>query len=304
MAISVNKLTKSYGDQKAVDDLSFTSEGKEIIGFLGPNGAGKSTTMKMLTAYLPPTSGSAAICGYDIITQPMEVKNSIGYLPESNPLYYDMYVMEFLGFIAGVHRLSNKRNKIEEVIEKVGLEKEAKKKIGSLSKGYKQRVGIAQAIIHDPQVLILDEPTSGLDANQLQEIRTLIKELGKEKTIIFSSHIMQEIEALCDRVIIIDKGKMVADDNINALKRLIKGQGEVKVEFQNKPNNIQYYQNINGVSKVTASPNNQLIIRWQGEHDIRADVFATAVKQDDVIIEMTKLGSSMEQIFQKLTEVK
>ncbi|MBD3750491.1 MAG: ATP-binding cassette domain-containing protein [Sphingobacteriales bacterium] len=217
MSIKVDTLSKVYGTQKAVDAISFEASAGKILGFLGPNGAGKSTTMKMLTCYLPASAGKAMVCGFDIASQSLEVRKNIGYLPESNPLYHEMYVKEFLYFVGNTYHLKNLKQRVEEVIAATGLGIEQHKKIGQLSKGYKQRVGLAQAIIHDPKVLILDEPTSGLDPNQLIEIRKLIKELGKTKTVILSTHIMQEVEAICDEVIIINKGKIVANHSLKGL---------------------------------------------------------------------------------------
>lgn len=216
MSISVENLTKFYGTQQVINNISFEAQ-KGVLGFLGPNGAGKSTTMKILTGYLPQTSGNVTVCGLSSETHSLEIKKKIGYLPENNPLYNDMYVKEFLDFVADLHKISNKKERIQEVIAITGLTPEQNKKIGDLSKGYKQRVGIAQAIIHDPEVLILDEPTSGLDPNQLIEVRSLIKELGKTKTVILSTHIMQEVEAICQRVVIINKGQIVANDDIGNL---------------------------------------------------------------------------------------
>ncbi|OCX52350.1 multidrug ABC transporter ATP-binding protein [Mucilaginibacter sp. PPCGB 2223] len=224
MSISVNGLTKIYGSQKAVNGISFTAKPGRVLGFLGPNGAGKSTTMKMLTGFIPQTSGNASVAGFDITGQSLEVRKSVGYLPETNPQYLDMYVKESLAFIADVHRVPDAKKRIEEVIEQTGLTPEQHKKIGQLSKGYRQRVGLAQAIIHDPQVLILDEPTSGLDPNQLVGIRQLIRELGKTKTIILSTHIMQEVEAVCDDVVIISKGNIVADDTLAGLREKHQGK--------------------------------------------------------------------------------
>lgn len=218
MSIRVESLSKVYGTQKAVDSISFSAE-PGVLGFLGPNGAGKSTTMKILTCFIPQTSGSASVCGFDVIAQPLEVRRRIGYLPESNPLYLDMYVKESLGFIAGIHKVQEPEKRIAAIIEQTGLGPEQHKKIGQLSKGYRQRVGLAQAILHNPDVLILDEPTSGLDPNQLIGIRQLILELGKTKTIILSTHIMQEVEAVCNKVIIIDKGKIVANDTLQGLRQ-------------------------------------------------------------------------------------
>lgn len=216
MSISVQALTKVYGQQTAVDGISFEA-GPGVLGFLGPNGAGKSTTMKMLTCFIPQTSGTASVCGFDISKQPLDVKRNIGYLPESNPLYTDMYVKEALAFVAGIHKIHEPEKRIKEVIEQTGLGPEQHKLIGQLSKGYRQRVGLAQAILHNPQVLILDEPTSGLDPNQLIGIRQLITDLGKSKTVILSTHIMQEVEAVCKRVIIINKGTIVANDTLKNL---------------------------------------------------------------------------------------
>ncbi len=217
MSILINNLTKVYGTQKALDNVSLSIGDGEIVGLLGPNGAGKSTMMKILTCFIPPTSGEVKVCGYDIFDSPMEIKRSIGYLPEQNPLYYDMFVREFLGFVAGIHKIQNRKQRVEEIIELTGLTKEVNKKISALSKGYKQRVGIAQALIHDPKVLILDEPTTGLDPNQLVEIRNLIKQVGQTKTVLLSTHIMQEVEAVCSRVVIINNGKLVADDKTTHL---------------------------------------------------------------------------------------
>ncbi len=235
MSIHVESLTKVYGLQKAVDDISFTA-GTGVLGFLGPNGAGKSTTMKILTGFVPQTSGTAKVDGFDVRNQPLEVKKRIGYLPESNPLYTDMYVKESLAFIAGIHGISWPQARIAEVIELTGLGPEQHKKIGQLSKGYRQRVGLAQAILHDPQVLILDEPTSGLDPNQLIGIRQLIIDLGKTKTVILSTHIMQEVEAVCDKVIIINKGRVVADDSLQGLRDKNKGKilENIFIELTNK----------------------------------------------------------------------
>ncbi len=236
MSIIVKNLTKVYGKQKALNDVSLSIEDGEIVGLLGPNGAGKSTMMKILTCFIPPTSGDVKVCGYDIFDNPMDVRRSIGYLPEQNPLYYDMYVREFLLFVAGIHRIEKKlrRERVEEIIELTGLSKEVNKKIAALSKGYKQRVGIAQALIHEPEVLILDEPTTGLDPNQLVEIRTLIKEVGKTKTVLLSTHIMQEVEAVCSRVVIINNGRLVADDET---KHLAEG-GSLEKKFREITANI------------------------------------------------------------------
>jgi ABC-2 type transport system ATP-binding protein len=219
LSIKVKELTKNFGQQKAVGGISFEAKPGRILGFLGPNGAGKSTTMKMLTGYLAPTSGDAEICGKSILNDALSVKRSIGYLPENTPLYLDMYVREFLTFVGQTYQVENLAHRVEDVIKQVGLTPEQHKKIGMLSKGYKQRVGLAQAIIHQPQVLILDEPTSGLDPNQLTDIRALIKNLGQDKTVILSTHIMQEVEAICDDIIIINKGRLVANTSLAELKK-------------------------------------------------------------------------------------
>ncbi len=217
MSIEVAGLQKNYGTQKAVNDISFSINKGEIVGFLGPNGAGKSTTMKMITGYLTADAGKALVSGINVAINPISVKQKIGYLPEANPLYLEMYVREYLDFIAGIHQLTDRKKAIEDVIVLTGLTIESKKKISELSKGYKQRVGLAAALIHDPEVLILDEPTSGLDPNQIIEIRNVIKAQGKNKTVLFSTHILQEVEAICDRVIIINKGQIVADDTLQNL---------------------------------------------------------------------------------------
>ncbi|MCB0698861.1 MAG: ATP-binding cassette domain-containing protein [Chitinophagales bacterium] len=220
MSITVQGLTKKFSTQVAVNNISFELKKGEVVGFLGPNGAGKSTTMKMITGYVPPTDGKASVCGFDVSEQSMEVRKRIGYLPEANPLYYDMYIREYLEFTAGIHGVTDAKHRIEEMITLTGLTKEAAKKIGTLSKGYKQRVGLAQAMLHNPEVLILDEPTSGLDPIQIVEIRDLITEIGKEKTVLLSTHIMQEVEAMCSRVIIISNGNIVTDDSLTNLQKL------------------------------------------------------------------------------------
>ena len=226
MSIEVKDLVKQYGEQKAVDNISFQLKKGEIVGFLGPNGAGKSTTMKIITGYLPPSSGTVSVCGIDVIKNPLEVKAKIGYLAELNALYYDMYVREYLQFIGEIHRVTDIKKAVKTVINLVGLTEESRKKIGELSKGYKQRVGLAAALIHDPEVLILDEPSTGLDPNQILEIREVIKKQGLNKTVLFSSHILQEVEALCDRVIIIDHGKLVADNKLSELRSSLSLQRE------------------------------------------------------------------------------
>lgn len=301
MSLSIQSITKQYGEQKAVDNLSFDVEGGTILGFLGPNGAGKSTTMKMVSCYLSPTSGTAKVCGHDIIENPLEVRKHIGYLPENNPLYFDMYVKEYLNFVAGIHGLNNKSKKVAELIEMTGLGKEQHKLIGALSKGYKQRVGLAQAMIHNPDVLILDEPTSGLDMNQLVDIRNLIKEVGKEKTVVLSTHIMQEVQALCDRVIIINNGSLVADDPIEKLQDRIKGEDEITINLTNNSVDLSALSQIKGVNSVVKTSDG-IVLRSNSDFDIRPEVFKIAVARGWVIIEMKKEDISVEHVFQKLTK--
>lgn len=301
MSLSIQSITKQYGDQKAVNNLSFNVEGGTILGFLGPNGAGKSTTMKMVSCYLSPTSGTAKVCGHDILENPLEVRKHIGYLPENNPLYFDMYVREYLQFVAGIHGLENKSQRVKDLIEMTGLGKEQHKLIGALSKGYKQRVGLAQAMIHNPDVLILDEPTSGLDMNQLVDIRRLIKEVGKEKTVILSTHIMQEVQALCDRVIIINNGILVADDPIAKLQDRIKGEDEITINLTNNDVNLSELKKLEGINSVTKTADG-IVIRSNAEKDIRPQIFKIAVDAGWVIIEMKKEDISVEHIFQKLTK--
>jgi ABC-2 type transport system ATP-binding protein len=301
MSVIVENLTKIYGTQHAVDNISFEAKKGEILGFLGPNGAGKSTTMKMLTCFIPQSSGNASVCGFDVEKEPMEVRKKIGYLPENNPLYRDMYVQEYLLFIAGLHKVANKKAIVDEMIERTGLLPERHKIINALSRGYKQRVGLAQAMLHNPEVLILDEPTSGLDPNQLVDIRSLIRELGKEKTVIFSSHIMQEVQALCDRVIIINRGKLVANDSIEDLRKKVAGEVIITVEFQG---NVQAssLQKIKGVNTVKALNNNSFQLITSFDDDIRPDIFRFAVEKNLPLLEMHREISTIEDIFQKLTK--
>src|SRR5882672_10135663 len=256
MSLTIQNLTKIYGQQKAVDNISFSVEAGEIVGFLGPNGAGKSTTMKIATGYLPPSGGRVVVGGFDVAERPMQVKKIVGYLPEHNPLYLDMFVHEYLHFIGGVYQMpaSLLRPRIKEIIEMCGLGQEQNKLIGALSKGYRQRVGLAQALIHNPEVLILDEPTSGLDPNQLVEIRKLIKEISRNKTVIFSTHIMQEVQALCDRVIVIHHGQLVADDRLRNLVEQTKNSIVIVVEFKN-PVPPEGLATLTGVEKVIGDGN-------------------------------------------------
>lgn len=299
--IEVKNLTKIYGEQRAIDDISFTASKGEILGFLGPNGAGKTTTMKILTCFIPPSSGSASVCGFDVTTAPLEVQREVGYLPEHNPLYKDMYVKEYLEFVAGVHKLDKKKQRVAEMIERVGLGIEQGKLIGALSKGYRQRVGLAQAMMHDPSVLILDEPTSGLDPNQLVEIRRLIKDLGKEKTVIFSTHIMQEVQALCDRVMIINKGVIVADDTIDTLQNRMRGESLVTVEFLQNIDNQRLAKILN-VKSVKVLGANRYQLSSDMNKDIRPDVFRFAVDNQLTLMEMRKEVYTVEDVFQELTK--
>lgn len=301
MSIKVEGLTKVYGEQYAVDNISFEIPKGEIVGFLGPNGAGKSTTMKILTCYLPQTSGSAQVCGIDTLENPMEVKRRVGYLPESNPLYYDMYVKEYLTFMADLFKLKNKKVKVADMIEAVGLTKEQKKKIGALSKGYKQRVGLAQAMIHDPEVLILDEPTSGLDPNQLVEIRGLIKNFGKEKTVMLSTHIMQEVEAICDRIIIIKNGKLVADDKTSEISKNVEERNFISVEFDSAVAGEQLMM-LEGVEEVREMGENTYLIAYTGSHDMRVLVSKFAQQNDLLVLELHREKEKLEEVFKKLTQ--
>ena len=279
MSVIVNQLTKVYGTQIAVNHISFTAEPGKIVGFLGPNGAGKSTTMKMITGFIPPTDGTATVCGFDINTHSMDVRKCLGYLPENNPLYLDMYVKEFLAFVAGLQQLNNVESRIKEMIEQTGLEREQYKKISQLSKGYRQRVGLAQAMLHDPKVLILDEPTTGLDPNQLVEIRKLIKQLGKEKTVILSTHIMQEVEAVCDQVVIINKGLIVANDETKNLQAAALQQVTYVVEFDQVIQK-QALLKIDGVIAVQALADKSWVLQTNTLVDVRKNIFDFAVKNN------------------------
>ena len=301
MSVKVNHLTKMYGAQHAISDISFEAKPGEILGFLGPNGAGKTTTMKILTCFIPQTEGTAEVCGFDVMKNPLEVRRQIGYLAEHNPLYKDMYVREYLEFVAGLHQISRKNKRVADIIERVGLGVEQNKQIGTLSKGYRQRVGLAQAMMHDPAVLILDEPTSGLDPNQLVEIRKLIKDLGIEKTVIFSTHIMQEVQALCDRVMIINQGKIVANDTIDVLQNRISGENMVTIEFL-QPIDAQLLSKIKNVIKVTPLSKTAFQLTSTLKNDIRADVFKFAVEKNLTLLEMKKEIFSVEDIFTELTK--
>ena len=301
MSITVNNLTKIYGAQKAVDDISFTVNKGEIVGFLGPNGAGKSTTMKIITGYLPASTGSAKVCDLTVIENSNETKKKIGYLPEANPLYFDMYVREYLNFVAGIHKIQNSKVKIEEVIKTVGLTVEANKKIGQLSKGYKQRVGLAAALIHDPEVLILDEPTSGLDPNQIVEIRDLIKKLGENKTVLFSSHILQEVQAICDRVIIINKGKIVADDTLTNLQNGNSDKHIVAVEFGGGAT-IGMLNTFNDVTEVKELSENNFQLSTTNPEAVRKQLLQLSINNNLNIVSLQSQGNSLEEVFRSLTQ--
>jgi len=299
MSIEVKNLFKYYGNQAAVKDATFNVGKGEIVGFLGPNGAGKSTTMKIITGYINASSGSVSVCGKPVTVDTLDTRRLIGYLPENNPLYLDMYVKEYLTFVGKIYRVPNIKERVAEMIEKVGLEVEQKKLIGQLSKGYRQRVGLAQAIIHDPEVLILDEPTSGLDPNQLADIRNLIKTIGKEKTVMLSTHIMQEVEAICDRIVIINRGEIVANDKAKDLQL----QGAVQtvfVEFEGKVSRNKLSK-IPGVGRVEQVAEGWLL-ETSEDIDLRKRVAQFAQQNDLLAVTLRKEEKSLEEVFKKLTK--
>lgn len=304
MSIKVNNITKLYGAQKALNNVSFEVNSGEIVGFLGPNGAGKSTMMKILTCFIPPSNGTAFVCGHDIAEQSIEVRKCVGYLAEHNPLYLDMYVKEYLEFIAGLHpdKISRKdiAARVKKMIEITGLQVEQKKKIGALSKGYRQRVGLAQTLIHDPQVLILDEPTTGLDPNQLAEIRSLIKEVGREKTVMLSTHIMQEVEAICDRVIIINKGEIVADDKTENIQKTKGNKQIITVEFD-KQTSADSLKNIPGITAAKNIKENTWQLTADSEKDVRPEIFQYAVQNNLSVLTLQKEEQRLEDVFKELT---
>lgn len=299
MSIEVKNLFKYYGEQAAVKDISFNVKSGEIVAFLGPNGAGKSTTMKVITGYIPASSGNVTVCGMPVNVDSLDTRQIIGYLPEHNPLYLDMYVKEYLGFVAKIYKMSDVKDRVSDMIKRVGLEVEQDKKIGALSKGYRQRVGIAQAIIHDPKVLILDEPTSGLDPNQLVEIRELIRTIGKEKTVMLSTHIMQEVEAICDRVVIINKGEIVADDKASALANESNVQ-TVFVEFDKSVSKSQL-KKITAISKLEATESGWLIESTETE-DLRKLIAQFAQENQLLALTLRKEEKSLEELFKNLTK--
>ncbi len=304
MSIIVNNITKLYGTQKALDAVSFTVDPGQVVGFLGPNGAGKSTMMKIITCFIPQSEGTVSVEGFDVNEQSLEVRQKVGYLPEHNPLYLDMYVKEFLTFVGGI-QLPGKdvSGQVKKMIDRTGLGPEQHKKIGALSKGYRQRVGLAQAMIHDPSVLILDEPTTGLDPNQLAEIRELIRTIGKEKTVILSTHIMQEVEAICDRVLIINKGKIVADDETRLLQNKGSRKGAIVVEFDQAVK-ADTLRNIKGVTAVEAKGENTFRIVGSGNQDVRQEIFAFAVSNRLTVLTMQQEEHNLESVFRQLTREK
>jgi ABC-2 type transport system ATP-binding protein len=302
MSIEVRNVVKVYGSQRALDNVSFEIKPGEIVGLLGPNGAGKSTLMKIITCFIPPTEGEVSVCGHDIFEASLQVREKVGYLPEHNPLYLEMYVREYLEFIAGIHKIKgNIHLRVSEMIDLTGLALEQKKKIGALSKGYRQRVGLAQALIHDPEVLILDEPTSGLDPNQIHEIRNLIRSIGATKTVMLSTHIMQEVEAICDRAIIIHKGKIVADDATKNLASSIRNKNRITVEFSGKITKDDL-THLPGVTLADQVNPNTWVIETDSSLDIREDLFKLAVKKDSGILSLNKEELRLEEVFQILTQ--
>lgn len=301
MSILVKNITKLFGEQKALNEVNFSVGSGEIVGFLGPNGAGKSTMMKIITCFLPPTTGEVKVCGYDVLEQSIEVRSRVGYLPEHNPLYLDMYVKEYLQYVCGVYKVNDTQKQIKNLIDLTGLGVEQHKKIGALSKGYRQRVGLAQALIHNPDVLILDEPTTGLDPNQIVDIRNLIKEIGKEKTVMLSTHIMQEVKAICDRVIIINKGNIVADEKADSIQRKGESQQIVKVEFD-KPVSLTNLKEINGVVKANEIKPGFYVVYANGKTDVRALIFKMAVDNGLTVLSQTLEEQSLEDVFRKLTQ--
>ncbi len=301
MSVAVRQLSKIYGAQKAVNDISFDANEGQVLGFLGPNGAGKTTTMKMITGYTMPSNGHIEVCGFNVYKDSIKCRQQIGYLPEHNPLYKDMYVKEYLQFIAGLHKISSKKQRVAEMIELTGLEIEQHKKIGMLSKGYRQRVGLAQAMIHDPQVLILDEPTSGLDPNQLVDIRNLIRTIGKEKTVIFSTHIMQEVQAVCDRVIIINRGQIVVNETIDKLQFNTNNTQSIIIEVE-EPCVASLFEKIPALEQVIAQDEHKWKLIFKTEKDVRAEVYRFVVSEGLTLLELKKEKVSIENIFQNLTK--
>ena len=300
MSISVKEVVKNYGNQRALDGVSFQINPGEVVGFLGPNGAGKSTMMKIISCFMPQTAGEVEVCGYNVLQDAMEVKRNVGYLPENNPLYQEMYIREYLSFVGGVYQIKRLRERITEMIEITGLGPEQGKKIGKLSKGYRQRVGLAQALIHDPKVLILDEPTAGLDPNQLNEIRALITEIGKEKTVMLSTHIMQEVESVCDRVIIINKGLLVVDSPVRELQKRKDHEQVITVEFDGILGKDLLLQ-IEGVKSAKQLNDTTYQVTSLAKTDIRPLVFQLAVEQNRSVLTLSQQDQSLEEVFKSLT---
>jgi ABC-2 type transport system ATP-binding protein len=302
MSIVVRGVTKLYGEQKALDNVSFEVKTGEIVGFLGPNGAGKSTMMKIITGFIPASSGEVFVNDLEVEANNLEVKKLIGYLPENNPLYPEMFVREYLGFVASIYnKTTPKKKQIDNIIELTGLASEQKKKIGSLSKGYRQRVGLAQALIHNPDIVILDEPTTGLDPNQIVEIRNLIREAGKEKTVMLSTHIMQEVEAICDRVIIIDKGIIVANEEKRNIYSVLKRTKQIVcIEFD-KSTSDSSLKEIKNIITVRQIKTNMWQIEAEADDDIRPDLFAYAIKNNLTVLSLQKQESNLEEVFRQLT---
>ena len=302
MSIIVDKVSKFYGKQPALHNVSFKIKSGEIVGFIGPNGAGKSTLMKIISGFLPPSSGSATINGYNVMEQSLEVRRNIGYLPEQNPLYTEMYIKEYLGFVGGIYKIKNCNERIKDMIHLTGLEREQHKKIGALSKGYRQRVGLAQALIHDPSVLILDEPTSGLDPNQIVEIRELISDAGKSKTIILSTHIMQEVEAICHKILIINKGEIIADESAKDIYQKMESKEFSVLLELNKEIKESFLLEISDVQKaLKVNEKTWLLSNFDGS-DFRENVFNFAVKNNLSVLSMHKLEKSLEDVFRELTK--
>jgi ABC-2 type transport system ATP-binding protein len=304
MSIQVSNLSKIYGEQKAVDQISFTAEKGKITGFLGPNGAGKSTTMKIATGYIPPTDGEISVCGLDVVNESLATRKKIGYLPEHNPLYLDMYVHEYLAFIGNANGLKggNLKSRIQAVIELCGLQREQNKLIGSLSKGYRQRVGLAQALIHDPEVLILDEPTTGLDPNQILEIRKVIKSISKEKTIIFSTHIMQEVQALCDWVVIINKGRIVANESMDSLRKSMADKQYIILEFSETCDIASLTQLKGIVNHEPIDDQNHCKLEVEKGADLRNEILKVAAENNLPLVGIKQDSSSLEEMFHNLTK--
>lgn len=303
MKICVRDLTKIYGEQRAIDKLNFEVEQGEILGFLGPNGAGKTTSMKIITCFIPPTSGTVEVGEYNIFEHPLEIRQRIGYLPEHNPLYLDMYVHEFLNFIGRVYQLEKKHRKkrIAEVIEMTGLGREQHKKIGMLSKGYRQRVGLSQALLHDPPVLILDEPTTGLDPNQIVEIRQMIKTVGQDKTVIFSSHILSEVEAIAERVVIINRGKIVADAPIQQIHQMARDERVVRLELEQPGFDFEAIQKLEGVRQIVELSPTTFEIHTRADVDVRKALFEACVQQQNALMGLSMETFTLEDAFRKLT---